>query len=84
MVQTVSLYPEEYEIYASWKKGTRSRKVGIAIRMYQHLRRERRQRMKEMTELESTIRQQDKIIADQAKRLDAVLCGLPDPGVGWK
>ena len=84
MVQTVSLHPEEYEIYASWKKGTRSRTVGNAIRLYQHLRRERRQRMKEMVELESTIRQQDKIIADQAKRLDAVLCGLPDPGVGWK
>ena len=84
MVQTVSLHPEEYEIYASWTKGTRSRTVGIAIRMYQHLRRERKERMREMTELESTIRQQDKIIADQAKRLDAVLCGLPDPGVGWK
>ena len=84
MVQTISLRPDEYEIYASWKKGTRSRTVGNAIRMYQHLRRERRQRIKELNDLESTIRHQDRVIADQAKRLDAVLCGLPDPGVGWK
>lgn len=79
MVQTVSLHPEEYEIYASWKKGTRSRTVGNAIRMYQHLRRERRQRTREIVELESTIRNQKKMLAHQAKRIDALLCGLPDP-----
>ena len=84
MVQTISLRPEEYEIYANWPRGKRSSKVGIAIRLYDHLRLQKRQRDKEIVELESRIRHQQKVIEDQAKRLDAVLCGLPDPGVGWK
>ena len=72
------------EIYANWPRGKRSSKVGIAIRLYDDLRLQKRQRDREIVELESRIRHQQKVIEDQAKRLDAVLCGLPDPGVGWK
>jgi len=81
IIITTSISPQAYDRYAQWKKGTRSRKVESALVMYDELLRKRKEINRERVDFERKIRTQSRTIQQMQIRIDALLMGLPDPGM---
>ena len=81
IIITTSISPEAYQRYEQWKKGTRSRKVESALVMYDELLRKRKEINRERIDLERRNRSQARTIQQLQDRIDALLIGLPDPGM---
>lgn len=81
IIITTSISPEAYDRYSQWRKGTRSRKVESALVMYDELLRKRKEIVRERTILEGRNRAQARTIAQMQLRIDALLMGMPDPGM---
>lgn len=81
IIITTSISPEAHDRYLQWKKGTRSRKVESALVMYDELLRKRKEINRERSILEGKNRAQARTIAQMQRRIDALLMGLPDPGM---
>lgn len=81
IIITTSISQQAYDRYLQWKKGTRSRKVESALVMYDELQRKRKDLNRERQMLESRNRAQARTIQQMQIRIDALLMGLPDPGM---